>query len=395
MKYLIVILLLNFTLHASAQRGIQMPNPLDSLTKKQKSTLSNQERQFFKAAQPAVTQAAKSTVVISYQGQRLSYGTVVKFPLTSQNVILTKWSEIANMHNQLVITTPSGKYNRASLLGIYPEYDLALLATHAKLTPLNLRASATPALGDFIVLANPSGRVQSMGVVSVKARSLRETDKAFLGVLMDFKTPNQYGIHLDEVVAQSPAARAGLRQGDIVIAVDQQTIKGAMEMRNTLQKLVPGSNVLVRYRRGNKEHTTNVQLGSRPKELDASQVPRKQMDQMQRMGAVPSKIRTNFPSVIQSDMPIQLDNTPNNANDNFTNECGGPVVNLDGKVVGVLIARGSRIKTFIIPTAALQQLLRTQPATLKVTHNSSRAPTTRIIPNRQTHKPPRAIPLEE
>ncbi len=378
MKYLFTIFLLALTLPTYAQKGIQMPNPLDSLSKKQKFTLSNQANQFLSAARPAVTQAAKSTVTISYRGTRISYGTVVTSPLTLKNVILTKWSEIANMRHQLIVTTPQGKYNRARLIGIYPEYDLALLETEARLTPLNLKYAAIPKLGEFIALANPRGRVQSLGVVSVKARSLRETDKAYLGVLMDFRNTNPFGIPLDQVVARSPADRAGLRPGDILISVDHQKIKGAMEMRNTLQKLMPGSRVLVHYRRGNQKLTTTVHLGSRPQELDASRISQKRMDTMQRMGTVPSDIRHNFPSVIQSDMRVQLDETPENQHDNFTNECGGPVVDLNGRVVGLVIARGSRIKTFIVPTSTLQQILRTQPARI-----------------REEKTPPRAIPIDE
>lgn len=400
MKYILSIFLLALTLPTYAQEGIQMPNPLDSLTKKQKITLSNQANQFLSAARPAVSQAAKSTVTISYRGTRISYGTVVKSPLTSKNVILTKWSEIANMRHQLIVTTPQGKYNRATLIGIYPEYDLALLATEARLTPLNLKHAAIPALGDFIALANPSGSVQSLGVVSVKARSLRETDKAYLGVLMDFRNANPFGIPLDEVVARSPADRAGLRPGDIVISVNHQKIKGAVEMRNTLQKLMPGSQVLVHYRRGDQEHSTTVHLGSRPQELDASRIPQKRMDTMQRMGTVPSYIRHNFPSVIQSDMRVQLDKTPENQHDNFTNECGGPVADLNGKVVGIVIARGSRIKTFIVPTSTLQQILRTQPATLRSEKHPSRAQTAGNNSKRKnsppySKRPPRAIPVDE
>jgi len=386
MKYLITSLILALTLSAFTQREMEMLNPLDSLTNQQKATLAIQEQQFLNAARPAVTEASKSTVIISYRGTRLSYGTVVKYPLTGQNVILTKWSEIANVRHNLIVTKPNGKYNRTAVIGIYPEYDIAVLDTDATLTPLNLNKAATPHLGDFIVLANPSGRVQSLGVVSVNARSLRETDKAYLGVLMDFSNSNHMGIPLGQVIAQSPADHAGLRPGDLVVAVDNKAIKGSMEMSNILQKLVPGSNVLVRYRRGNQTRTTNVILGSRPRELDASRVPKKRLDQMQRMGAVPNQIRTDFPSVIQSDMPIQPNDTPDDPRDDFTNECGGPVVDLDGNVVGLLIARGSRIKTFIIPTFTLQQLLRTQPAHLQRTR--PRAQTAR-------HTPPRAIPVDE
>jgi S1-C subfamily serine protease len=390
----IILLLLALTLPAFSQSSLQMANPLDSLTPQQKATLAIQSQQFFNAAKPSVAQAAKSTVIISYRDNILSYGTAVKSPLTGDNVILTKWSEISRFWNQLIVTTPQGKYNRGTVVGVYPEYDLALLETNARLTPLNLKNSATPQLGEFIAQAAPDGSVLSLGVVSVKARSLRETDKAYLGVLMDFQNANHQGTPVTEVVPDSPAAYAGLQPGDIVVAIDQRKINGAMEMRNILQKFVPGSDVIIQYRRNNNEFTTTVRLGSRPQELAAGRVPQKRMNTMQRMGAVPNRVRDHFPNVIQSDMPIQPDETPNDPRDNFTNECGGPVVNLDGKVVGITIARGSRIKTFIIPSNALRYLLTTQPTLLRSQvngRNHSYSPY-RTQPTRKI--PPKAIPAE-
>ncbi len=140
---LTAIIILALSLQASAQRAMQMPDPLASLTAAQKRSLDIQAQQFFNAAKPAVAKASKSTVALSYRGQRVAYGTVVRSPIKAQNVILTKWSEISKYHRRLVVTTPSGKYNQAHLLGVYPEHDLAMLQTDAKLTPIDLQASSS------------------------------------------------------------------------------------------------------------------------------------------------------------------------------------------------------------------------------------------------------------
>lgn len=408
MTKLCSILLLALSLQVSAQRAVRMPDPLESLTRQQKNVLNNQANDFYSAATPAVTQAAKSTVTLSYRGIMVSYGTVVKSPITGKNVILTKWSEIAHKYKRLLVTTSSGKYHQASLIGIYPEHDLAMLETELKLTPLNLQLNHSPRLGEFIALAGPQGQVLSLGVISVQERSLRESDKAYLGVLMDFDQSTPLGTPLERVVPESPAAAAGLRQGDIVTAIDQKPIKGALEMRNTLQKLIPGSEVHVSYRRGKSEKNTRVRLGSRPRELDPRRIPQKRMNEMQQMGAVPNRVRQDFPNVIQSDLPIQPDETPENPSDNYTNECGGPVVDLNGRTVGIVIARGSRIKTFIIPTSTIQQLLSQPPSVLKNTRyedlSAANSRTTRHSlngrdlqpgPNSLRKLPPRAIPLNE
>ncbi len=38
-------------------------------------------------------------------------------------------------------------------------------------------------------------------------------------------------------------------------------------------------------------------------------------------------------------------------------ECGGPVVDLDGKAVGINIARGGRVKSYAVPVNKLRPLL--------------------------------------
>jgi len=399
----IAALLLALSLHAVAQQGLHMENPLSSLTRAQIKSLETQSQQFSHAARPAVALAAKSTLIIGYRGHRVAFGTAVYSPALSKNVILTKWSEINHYYNRLIVTTSQGKYGQATLIGIYPEHDLAVLGTELKLTPINLTAQSSPELGDFIALASPDGSVRSLGVISVKARSLRDTDKAYLGVLMNFNSSNQYGSPLTRVVPDSPAAMAGLEAGDIVTSINRKSIKGSNELRNILQKLVPGSMIPINYRRDNHAFSTHVRLGSRPAGSDPSRVSRERMAQMQRMGAVPNRVRYDFPNVIQSDMAIQLDDTPDDPRDDLTNECGGPVTDLNGKMVGIVIARGSRIKTFIIPTQAIKDLLHTRPHTLQNTYstqrNNSRSQTARYSKprrNSRTEKvPPRAIPVDE
>jgi len=319
--------------------------------------------------------------------------TVVSVPGFKRPAVLTKWSEVRDAQSRLVVTTPDGKQHPAQVVGVYPEHDLALLSvltSGTRLVPLDLSHSTTPELGDFIVMARPDGRVEGFGVVSVKTRSLRESDRAYLGVLMDFTSAGKNGVPLQRVMPDSAAARAGLRGGDVIVSVDQTPIVGAVQMRNMLQRLVPGSTIKINYRRGSAERTATVHLGSRADSKDIRRVPRKRMERMERMGTVPSRVRTNFPSVIQSDMPIE------------TYDAGAPVTDLKGNVIGIAIARGSRIKTYIIPTATIRKLLATKPVAL----NDAMASRNNIpnFPGNSAprgwrsyprHTPPRAIPVED
>ena len=340
--------------HGIAQYTVTMPDPFAGLSWHEKRELKNQASGFFSASKPMVAEAAKSTVSIYHQGGRICYGTVVMSGSSQQPSILTKWSEIKKASNRLVVMTSEGKAFAATIAGVYPDHDLALLdydVNDAELTPLDLSQAAPLPLGSFILMANPDGSVESLGVVSVESRSLRDMDKAYLGVMMD-PVKEQEGIALREIMPGSAAAKAGLRAGDIILAVDKEDMTGLMEMKTLLQRLQPGSEIIVSYKRGNVRKKTKVELGSLSENPTIPRFPQKRMDIMERMGAIRSDIRTNFPSVVQSDMPI------------YPTDTGAPITDLDGKIAGIAIARGSRIKTYIIPTSTIKKLLTKAPQTM-------------------------------
>jgi len=373
--------------HGIAQYTVTMPDPFAGLSWHEKRELKNQASGFFSASKPMVAEAAKSTVSIYHQGGRICYGTVVMSGSSRQPVILTKWSEIKKASNRLVVMTSEGKAFAATIAGVYPDHDLALLdydVNDAELTPLDLSQAAPLTLGSFILMANPDGSVESLGVVSVESRSLRDMDKAYLGVMMD-PVKEQEGIALREIMPGSAAAKAGLRAGDIILAVDKEDMTGLMEMKTLLQRLQPGSEIIVSYKRGNVRKKTKVELGSLSENPTIPRFPQKRMDIMERMGAIRSDIRTNFPSVVQSDMPI------------YPTDTGAPITDLDGKIAGIAIARGSRIKTYIIPTSTIKKLLTKAPQTIShvqaelakrwVTESNSQAETPLDLVRRLLGKP--------
>lgn len=359
---------------ASAQNSVRMPDPFDRLNRAEKARLQTQASNMFNAAAPAVAEASASTVSIYTRGKRIAFGTAV-LDKTAEPRVLTKWSEVASTQSGLTILARDGKTYPAQVAGVYPEHDLALIKTNAPLKPLDLKKQSQPGLGNFIALARPDGKVEGLGVVSVLARSLREKDKAYLGVMMDFSKAGKDGVPLQRVMQDSAADKAGLRNGDVIVSVADQNITGAMQMRNILQRLEPGSEISVTFRRGEAERKTSVKLGSRADNAEIQRVPRARMERMQRMGAVPSKVRKDFPSVIQSDMAID------------PNDAGAPVTDLDGNIVGIAIARGSRIKTFITPTDTLQKVLAFDPTPVKQAL-ASRLPGS---PNARNGVPPRGV----
>ena len=61
-----------------------------------------------------------------------------------------------------------------------------------------------------------------------------------------------------------PAAKAGLRSGDLITSIDGQPIKTAHELTKTIHAMAPGSSVRLAMLRNEKENSLNVTLNKLP-----------------------------------------------------------------------------------------------------------------------------------
>ena len=72
------------------------------------------------------------------------------------------------------------------------------------------------------------------------------------------------GIFLVKVVPDSPAAKAGLRVGDIILSFNGAKVSNAVELRSKLSECKVGDKVAVEYIRGDIKRTKNVVLEEVP-----------------------------------------------------------------------------------------------------------------------------------
>jgi serine protease Do len=285
--------------------------------------------------------AAQSTVRVWSGKKRLAYGTVIG----DGRQVLTKWSEVANAKSSLVVDGPNREAHDAKITGVYEEEDLAILEINGEALRPIAWSNEKPALGAFLVAPQPDGRSAAFGVVSVLERNLRETDLAFLGIVSDLEHKGQ-GVKVSEAQPNTGAAAAGLKEGDIVLMVKERPISGLMELKSALTGTKPGETVPLRVRTNGGEKTISVTLSKRP-ELPKIYNPR--LEQMERMGGKISRIRDSFTQVLQSDMRPSPD------------QIGGPVVDLEGRVIGITVARADRTRSFIMPSAAVVKMLANTP----------------------------------
>jgi serine protease Do len=75
---------------------------------------------------------------------------------------------------------------------------------------------------------------------------------------------NLQGAIVARVQDNGPAARAGLRRGDVITAADGQPIRNAKELTRKVHAMAPGSSIQLAMRRDGRENPLNVTLGQMP-----------------------------------------------------------------------------------------------------------------------------------
>ena len=85
---------------------------------------------------------------------------------------------------------------------------------------------------------------------------------AFLGILGETPTDGRAGALIIEVQESSPAHKAGLEVGDLIIRVDRRPILNMQALRADIQLRLPGDEVTLEYIRGEKISEAVVRLAS-------------------------------------------------------------------------------------------------------------------------------------
>ena len=317
--------------------ALRAQNDIPLLLPEERQAVDAQADEFNEAIKPAIATAAKSTVRVWSGSRRLAYGTVVG----DGRKILTKWSEVARARGDLRVD--AGDESRAvKLAGVYQDEDLVLLEIEGKpLTPVSW-SFEVPKLGGFLAAPQPDGRLAAFGVVSVLSRNLRDTDLAYLGVVGEAGFTGQ-GVKIKDVDEKSGAHAAGLKPGNVILKVGERPISGLLELKNALIGVTPGAKVSLLVKADGGENKIEVTLGNRPQ---LPQYANGRLEQMERMGGQVSQVRDSFTQVIQTDMRPK------------PNQVGGPVVDLQGRVLGITMARADRTRSFVMPAAAVVDLLK-------------------------------------
>jgi serine protease Do len=111
-----------------------------------------------------------------------------------------------------------------------------------------------------------SGQAIQRGYLGVQIQNLPDEYRAPLGLSAD-----QEGAYVADVTPGGPAAQAGLRAGDIVVAINGESIETSTELTRRVGQASPGETLRLEIIREERRQTVNVRSGTRPADVNAGQ----------------------------------------------------------------------------------------------------------------------------
>ena len=285
----------------------------------------------------AVSAVNDSVVRVLADGKEVALGTVV----TEDGNVLTKGSDLKG---QLQCVLRDGTKHKAFHVGYHKPSDLALIKMDGEhLKPIQFLGEDPAALGNWVAAVGTNSDALAVGVVSVKTRKLfgdqafvENSNRGVLGVHMGLDSTT--GVVVEKFGDGSPGRKAGLRKGDVIVEVAGKPVTTPESLKAVLENYAAGDTVSVRVTRDAEDMSFKVTLGSL---ADTDQSSMQNV-----LGGPLSGRRTGFPSVLQHDTVLK------------PTDCGGPLIDLDGKVLGINIARAGRVETWAIPGNVVRPILK-------------------------------------
>jgi serine protease Do len=277
---------------------------------------------------PTVAQCATATVRVFGDGRPVALGTVV----AADGLIATKASQLTA---KLECRLADGRTLVAAVVGQDEATDLALLRVDAKNLAAIVWADSPAAPGSLVAATGPGEGPTMIGVISdvpqpMPGPARRNVQHGWLGINVG---PGGAVAEIQSVSPESAAEKAGLKNGDRIKRMDGAEIHSADELIETLSKMPPNKKVTLLVGRKDQQLELEATLGRSPGRLPQDN-----------WGGGPfSDRRWGFAAVIPHDLAIA------------PTDCGGPLVDIDGRCPGVNIARALRVTSYALPSSVVQE----------------------------------------
>lgn len=284
---------------------------------------------------PVVAASGSSTVAVLSGDVPVALGTAVG----ADGWVLTLASELPARPK---CRLPEGAIVEARVVGVDPPTGLALLKVEATLRSVAWAESSDPPVGTVLSAPAPVPAVLplAVGVVGVRRRTLTDaappTHRFPLRVPAnppEIRGPEHFlrtdpeggtGGYLADCV-ELLAAAAGVRPGDRVVTISGRPVAGYHDLAEAVAGRLSGDTVPLIVSRAGKR----IEL------------------------ALPLSASTAYGSARTDDFPIVFEHSA----PLFPHECGGPVVDLSGRALGITVARVEQHGCLAVPADVVRDLL--------------------------------------
>jgi putative serine protease PepD len=133
-----------------------------------------------------------------------------------------------------------------------------LLNMQGKVIGITTQIQSDSGGNEGVGFAVPSETVRT---IAGKLIATGKAEHAFLGVTIDSTASNA---RIAGVRGGTPAAKAGLKKGDVVTSLGGHQISSPDELASVINSFKPGDSVQITYERGADSHTVQVKLTTRP-----------------------------------------------------------------------------------------------------------------------------------
>jgi len=291
------------------------------------------------------TQVVGLVTVVSANGELLAKASLVEEPTAKDT----------QDGSSRALTTDLGP---VEVLAVDEERDLALLRLKDRAPSGTLRPvvwqSREPRVGSLMF--SPTPKYVLTGAVTQSARPTpkkgHERDNSggqppvWMGVVFEQGS-------LEPVIARiespSPADRAGLLEGDRIVSIDRRDTETVQDVAARLRDRQSGEKIRLVVGRGNDEIKVDLILDPAP--VGSSGYSRRaamrddSLRSLSARGGELSDRAFGFPRCLYHDQIIR------------PTQCGGPILDLDGRAVGINIARVFRHRTLALPAAEVEKAL--------------------------------------